>query len=317
MAIPELGSFLSQMKGISVFDGETFNRSIDETANGQHQVIITPEKSRTLSETPEYALKGVLKGGVNFATQANWGALELDSYLGGLVSNNKLLNFLKGAVNVTQTLGGTRLETELEDKKFYTGGGYITLPLEIRVLDDDNSGKVLEAAVLLMGLTTARETNAVNLKESIDKMTELLPESTKKIINAIGEGTTAVIDHGLKYIPTGGADKTSKLLNAAVKSAGRGVDEALEADIRLTEAPTTVSIEIGKWFTLVNMVIDNVSVAFSPNMSEQGPMFADFSIQASSRYKVMLGEKGFKRMFFGNGQGRVKIVKGQQTSNYA
>jgi len=313
MALPELGGYLNKLNGISVFDGETFNRSVDETKTGQHQVILTPENSRSISEESDYAVKGVLKGGINFATQANWGALEADSYLGNLVANGGILKFLKGATDVATTLGGAKLETELESKKFYTGGSYITLPLEIRVLDNDNSGKAIKAAMLLMAMTTPRETNATRMNKALDEIIKLLPKAAEKVLKPISDlaSTTGnVIKQGIKK----GEKSSSKLIQNLSRTLDRGVSEIEGSDVRFTESPTTVQLQVGKWLVMNNMVVERVNTTFSPQMSEVGPMFADFSIDVSTRYKVVLGEKGFKRIHVGSDAGRVEIIQGNTES---
>ena len=82
---------VNDLKNISLFNEDIFNKAID-IDNGAYKIIIESEGSRTLSKEDEsIAIQGVLSNGVSLQSIANWGELELDSALGDLVSNSPLL----------------------------------------------------------------------------------------------------------------------------------------------------------------------------------------------------------------------------------
>ncbi len=300
-------SFAGKLNDISVFNEGTFNKVINEES-GAYKIKIEAEGSRTLSKDDEgvYVL-GVIRGGIQLRTSTNWGELELDSALGALASNIPLVNEIKDAANIVSTVGGVKLQTDLQSKKFYSGGSYMSLPLSLKVLDDDNTGKAIKAVLTLFALSMPRNKWSLKLKDSVNKLIEMLPKNEQdKVKEELGKLNNKVTN-GLNYVKSVGSkvvsDNGIKFFEGVGDVFQRGFNEIVDEEMRLTESPPTVKISVGNWLILENMVIDSVNASFSEQSSEVGPQSVEIDLEVSSRNKLFLDDNGII-----NGKGRVRIV---------
>ena len=66
------------------------------------------------------------------------------------------------------------------------------------------------------------------------------------------------------------------------------------------KAPSQVNVKIGKFFENHDMIIENVSINFSQEMTQEGPLWAEFTVKMSSRTIIMdMADLGFK-IYAGN-----------------
>lgn len=301
-----LNEYLGELNNISVFNEDIFNKSID-IDSGAYKIIIEAEGSRTLSKADEgIAIQGVLSNGVSLQSIANWGEFELDSALGNIVSNSPLLNIIKETAKVSMTVTGVNAETDLQSKKFYTGGSHLTLPINFKILDDDNSGKAIKAAMLLFSLSMPRSHSSIKLKDAFKGITKSVPDKALQDLINFGKD----IENGIKGMNNNDVNN----LNSIVK---KGFNEIVNEELRLTESPPTVKISIGNWLILENMVIDSVVTNFASQSSESGPMSVEIDMQVSSRYKMILSEDGIKRVTLTSNRNRVTISKSKNTNIFA
>lgn len=319
-------TYLGRLGNSSIFSRSSFNRTIGEGKgpfadenDGAYKVVIKPEGSRTLSPKDEgYYVKGVLKGNISLTNTANWGALELDSYLGGLISNLPGLRQAKALAKGVMTVKGIHAESELQDKKFYTGGDYLSFPINMRVFDDTNVGKPIEAYIFLLGMSMPREYASVTLADTIEVIRGTFSDLGKTILEKGFTKEAYVqaqedIKHGTKkideHIQSNRMKAESNSTPTETNTLGLGSDV-----IRLTQSPTTVTVQIGNWLELESMVIDSLNVDFSYQQTEAGPQYADFTINVSSRYRMVLTKTGIKRMKIGTKKGRVRFLEAGQKS---
>lgn len=301
-----LTEYVNDLKNISLFNEDIFNKAID-IDNGAYKIIIESEGSRTLSKEDEsIAIQGVLSNGVSLQSIANWGELELDSALGDLVSNSPLLTIAKETAKVSMVIGGVNAETDLQSKKFYTGGSHLSLPISFKILDDDNSGKAIKAAMLLFSLSMPRSHSSVKIKDAFKGITKNIPDKVHQELIKFGKD----IENGIKEMNNNSLNN----LNSIVK---KGFNEIVNEELRLTESPPTVKISIGNWLVLENMVIDSVITNFASHSSESGPLSVEIEMQVSSRYKMILSDDGIKRVTLTSNRNRVTISGSRNTNIFA
>lgn len=126
----------------------------------------------------------------------------------------------------------------------------------------------------------------------------------KQLVGKLGRalpGGTGILD-ALKGFSSALGDETQKMTNTIIgegKAAVQVVDESgvlgLAGDMGknmfefiddygiFRAAPAQVSVTIGKFFENYDMVIENVSVKLSEEMTEGGPLWAEFTVKFSSR----------------------------------
>jgi len=299
-----ISSYIKDLDNLSVFNTDSFNKTL-YASTGAYKVVIESEERRALTDNEaEVPLRvvGVMKGGVSLNTNAVWRELEADTALGCLVSNTPLKTQIMQAAKALVTVGGATAETDLQSKKFYTGGSHLSLPISIRVLDDDNSGKAIKAAITLMALTLPRSKMSVQLDNAIKAVIAKIPNETAR--NLIGKAELG-IENGLQMVAQGIRDQLPKTLK---NFATNVYNEISNEEIRLTESPPTISVILGNWLTLRNMILESVTANFSEHCSESGPIHVDLELSIGSRYKMLLDEyDGIKRVdIISNGK-RVNI----------
>lgn len=307
----EFTSYLDKLDNISLFKEDSFNKTI-HPESGAYRIKIEAEGSRTLSKEDEGVyIIGVLKGGVQLNTSSNWGEFDFDAGMGGLVSNNPLLSFIRDYGKMATMVGGVDISSDLQSKKFYTGGSFLSLPLSFKVLDDDNTGKAIKALMVLLALSMPRNNSSIKLKKVVDALVERLPDNiengVKKVENYLENLVKKVpgaIEGGINKINLDNNIYYSKDFREGFgKVLENGYDQLANEELRLTESPPTVKITIGNWLELENMVIDSVNANFSEAQTEIGPQSVEIELNVSTRNKLLLDNDGII-----NGRGRVKII---------
>jgi len=151
-------------------------------------------------------------------------------------------------------IGEPSLQTGVFSKKYFKGGGDLDLKISFRVVEDGTS-------------------NTYKAIEDLLIMSSNLPFDTVKTLDkAIGKVKAQLIAAG--GIVKGAFDSVtegnaSSLINAAynyVNELSNGIDNR------------TVTFNYGTIFSASDMVVKDIDVTYSNEMTHSGPLFVDFSV---------------------------------------
>lgn len=303
------GSIISSLaQGKGIFDNSTYTDAL----SGPYKIVIKPNMSRVLNAKAdiEESVTGILKNQVEFSVAADWDTLGIDSMIGDLVANNKIIKNIQGVGSFAMKAGGASLtNTGLVTRKFYKKGGYLEITPEFRILDWNSDGVTKQAAMALMSMALPRK----NQSSSIEKIFGGVYNSGKKILkkssifNVIEGFVSKAMDSALR--------SDTQIISVTAKTAKRGATELTQGQVNLTEAPVPVTVIIGNWFQHTDMVITNVSVNFSQEMTRSGPLYVDLSVQLSSREAMVLTEDGINNLTIKSNEVN-RVVASEITDNY-
>jgi hypothetical protein len=310
-------SYIDNLDKTSLFNASSLNKTINKDnisgQGGAYSLKIESEGGRTISQKDEgLYINGTLSAPISFQTVANWGEFDLEGILGSLVSNNVVFNSALEMVRFGLGTAGVYPDSDLQSKKFYTGGSDLKLPISFKVLDDNDSGKPLKTAMTLLGMSMPRANVSINMKKAIENVLGGMSDIAEDFVQIINKIPGVKIDNPKPSIETltGVFKNTAERLGEQVPTGVKNVmkksyEELFNNDIRLTEAPPTVRITIGNWLILENMVIEDVNSNFSLHCSKYGPISAEFDVSVSTRCKLILDDSGIK-----NGTGMLRLTAG-------
>jgi len=263
---------------VNPFTERTYKDVLDSNT-GQYKIIIMPKIRRVDSNTGkeiDLGVHGMLKNNIQYSIKAEWGATDLENGLMSMFPNSGLLGDLVNTVRSAGRLGGSSVANAgVFTKKFYTKSGYLEISPELRVMDWDDQNLPLQAALVLTTLTIPKVSGSAKLREIVESSNtlETVKDGALKTLEKLtNSNVDAVSDFG---------DRTSE-----------GFDDFLESDAFLTSAPPAVEVKIGNWLNFSDMVLEDVNVTFSKEMTKVGPLYADFSLTLSTRESLVLGEDG-------------------------
>ena len=295
----------------SLFDKNIFNQNsyakMVDDSNGQYKIIITPIATRK-SGNKDMSIKGVLTEELNFNFKA-----EYDTFgFGGLISNSKWLETAYKALSMPLRIQGRNVDNVgIVSEKFYVKSGYLNISPSFRVTDWFGDGAPLKTAKALASYCLPegeqklddfiqKIQESANDIEAIAKvmkspLAEKLKEGLKKGLLLAEKGYNNV---GNKFIPDSNLGTTAK------DTIKKGINNGLW----ITSSPTPVEVVVGNWFVNSNMVIEDVSLKFSKEMTKIGPLYVDISLQMSSKEAIRIGSDGFEfktKRVFTNGSTQV------------
>lgn len=283
----------------NVFNQDSYPKMIDDE-NGAYKIIISPTKRRE-SGTTEYSIKGVLTEEVSFNFKADYDTFGF----GGLLSNSKWLETAYSMTMMPLRYAGRNLDNVgIVTEKFYVKSGYLNINPTFKVVDWFGDGMPLKTAKALVGYCVPeKEQKLADLKNNLIKVEkELLAYAKSK-----GIPGTQLVEWGLNFagdVAGGAMDIAAKSIdsvgNSVMPNTNLGstsqkiLSDAVNNGFWLTSSPTPVEVVIGNWFVHDKMVVEDVSMKFSKEMTKLGPLWAEFSLQMSSKEALSIGKDGFE-----------------------
>lgn len=212
-----------------------------------YQVVIRPHAE---SQEGLGSVIGNLKNEFSMALNAEWAPL-FDSIVPG--------------ADTLRKLGDASLMSGIFSRKYFKGGNHLTLPIEMRILDEGigSTSPVVDAVRNLTNLVVARPFNF--------------------------EQSKALIERKAKGAVQGGKQAASGILNPDESAPGALLKGANTLFKGLTDSNRLVSINIGTFFKCPGMIITGVTYTYSREQTDRGPLFADFSVQAESMQAIVRG----------------------------
>lgn len=264
----------------SLFTKVTFAQAIDPKSGGQYGILIKCNPSGNKENHNMTKVYGILNDSIAWNVTATWDNIGLDSIITSVVGSNPILEAANGIVNFANQLGGRSFEnTGLFTRLFYKNSGYLEIMPKLRVFDFENKGLPLQAAMIFSSLCIPKQADKMFdlsiSKETIDNLGITAGGTTRDVLKPVmGEENATTAGYAVNKLVTGALD---------------GINNTT---INWSNSPDTVDVEIGNWLKLTDMVLINVTTNFSYEMTDNGPMYVDFTLTLKSREALMLTDNG-------------------------
>ncbi len=243
--------------------------------------------------TPNGLVKGLLQETLKFSIEANYEqVMHLNEYFG---TTSNLANL---AVN--KSLFNTGIAT----RKYYKGGSYIRIEPKIRIVDWEGVGSPVISTLMLMNAALP------TTDKSISDIIEKIATGANFDLSNLNEASDFALFGGFAFLQgaslgnailVGGAGSgfAQTTLGAEIKSGlvEKGARLIKEA---VTNNPTPVLVTVSNYFTN-EFLIENVSVEFSKEMTDAGPLYCDISLSLSTPEVAQKGAgRGATGLIIGN-----------------
>lgn len=185
------------------------------------------------------------------------------------------------------------LNTGIFTRKYFKGGSYLKINPKFRIVDWDGDGKVLRESNLLMNLALPGVTKTYNgaalikfaEKHTVGSTIAGVGATLKKVPAALGN---AIADFAED--PNAALDSVSKFSLADVAGIKQNVKDFAKTGLGSNSA-YPVEVQVSNYFKHT-FIIENVSVEFSKEMTENGPLFADIDMALSTLEVAVRGSTG-------------------------
>jgi hypothetical protein len=280
--------------GKSIFHKESYSNAIDKSKGGQYGIKFYVNTAGGITNNRSTTIEGILKESIKWGVNATWDAAGLNGVISAIASSNPVLDTIdKGLDFMNGVTGRSFTNTGIFTRKFYSQSGDLKISPSFRVMDFNNEGLPVSAALIFSSLCIPKK-NGQSLN--------ILPDSAA---NTAKEGVDNLKNAALKITaPTdsGGADKESNtenskgiipnVVNALSDQAKDTIDVFRNQKANWSVSPSTVDIDIGGWLSITDMVLTDVGVEFSMETSVNGPIYADFNLTLVTRENLVLNEDG-------------------------
>lgn len=213
----------------------------------------------TILQRPVY---GVLISDFTYSLQSEWEAVQLPAILD-----------MRSFADLAVIDGHGEIGAVTRTQKYWKRSGDIKISPTFRILDVDGDGRALHYVnmLLLMSTSVASKEMVTNGNQMLTDASSLVLGATESIKNVMGfDKTSPLGSFAENYIDISGKAISKLIANATDYNT-------------LRSAPPPVDVQIGKIFSHQDMVITDVSVVFSKECTEAGPIYADVTLQLASR----------------------------------
>jgi hypothetical protein len=283
--MPDFGQTLRQAFDKSLFVRSSYNKAIDRDS-GAYRIEIVPN----FFDRNDVGIIGVINERINISMDPEWDVLNLASIVSNFPKIESLFNM---AVAPMAAAGVSLTNAGLVTEKFFVKGSYIQIEPTFKVVNWNDDGQPLKAATILLNLCTPKKSSySTSVGSVYDKlMQEVKNQGTKdSLIGVLAKGFEGLID--------GTVNIKNKIVNKLPDDIGgslnKGIDVVKMGEFMLTHSPPAVSVKIGNYFNHPEMILENISVEFSEEMTKTGPLFAEFKCTLSSKsMPILAGDDKF------------------------
>ena len=220
-------------------------------------------------------IKGVSLEPLELNLETNW--VPIDSSNCPIAKT--ISSFLGGLSGYATLLGREELGSHYSSRHVWKKPGYLKINPKFRVVDYyGNSDPVKSVQFLHKYIVGVKDTNEVMSK--LKRMLEGSSAKAREVIQTFLGGQTKAIgemdDGSLKDVRSGFVVAGTDVMNTIL-----GDTEKIIGNV----SPPPVSIQIGTWFYLNDMVIENIDFDFSRELGRHGtPLWVDINISMRSRF---------------------------------
>lgn len=316
--INTLGKSLFTEESYKVALGKNSSDTIHGTQPGYACIVLQPAKLRAFGSKgkKEPAIIGLIKGQMTFNYMANWSQMGGFSdvmpsipILGKTVAAGKAA--VAGLSRISNFIGGADIGAVYASKLLYNKSGYLEISPSFRIVDWKGNGDPLAAGFLLASFCMPGDSASLEelIRAAIESMKGGDPKSLKARIGAFLEQGLGLAKEAVTNIQSNieefGGQVGANFYNNIAK-------ELADDYTNIRSAPVPLKVTIGHYFYHKDMVLKNVSITYSKEMTRMGPLYADVQLALSSR-KIMastadigLRQKSFRFLsvgIAGKGQG--------------
>ena len=275
----------------SIYNLNSYSNAVDTKAKGQYGITFkcNPQGGTKDIDKP-LTIDGILNSAISWGVTADWGKNELlQGILGAVATSNPIFSALNAATTVTNDFSGdSYTNTGLFTRKYYNNSGDLTITPSFRVFDFYNTGSPIIAGLLFTSLCLPKRREGKGNSYEFDQDTAEVIKKNSLVIK--GAASKAASSMGQDSTPVGGA--VQDYIHNSSDSFNRGVDNIVGSKINWSVAPSTVDVTIGTWLTIINMVLTKVDVKYSLEMTNAGPLYADFDLSLVTRENLTFNEQG-------------------------
>lgn len=268
----------------SIYDKTSYNKALDPKKLGQYGITfnVNPNGGTNDADKP-VAITGILNKAISWGVKAEWEQKNLLGALNALVPVGGLLADLDTAFDLYSEYAGRSIENSgLFTRKFYKSSGDLTLNPSFRVFDFKNEGLPISAGLIFTSLCLPKRKDSASFAAG-----GTIQKVGTNGSNLAGVGVDTVVAAGFVSTDTGNSIKTG--VNDSVQTLTQNFGDTR---INWTTQPATVDVKIGAWLKISAMVLTNVSVSYSMEMTNNGPLYADFDLTLVTRENLTFNDNG-------------------------
>jgi|TARA_R110001592_G_scaffold347604_1_gene641222 hypothetical protein len=206
---------------------------------------------------------------------------------------------IQGIEDTVAAVAGGQLFGGITTEKMYTNASYIEVSITMRVIDTDGSGAPLEYAKMLAGAVQPKEIGDKQAKKSFEALVSTLEKLGKNAKSALNKAikiykdgdedaawyeslydTVTGNNEALKNIP---GDIWDSLIDFIKDKPLGDIEGFFEEFKAIYEKNRCMKVEISNYLCFKEMVIESLAQSFSQQQGFKGPLFADFTMQFSTR----------------------------------
>lgn len=314
--------FLSSTIDKSVFNPDSYKYAIqDGTNNGYAVLKIKPSARVGKKGFSDVGIIGIIQNPLQFSIEANWE--EMGGITGMLpkvfgLSPESIGNFVNKGANIA---GFASLGAVYASRKIYKKSGYLNINADLKIVNWNDDGSPVKSALILSYLMLPEDDfgkpqldnieefakklgdKAFNgISNVADLMKDLWEDTKQKIgynndqvegpvvdgaqmVDKVSRNVSNALEVGQEYLSKIYKTADDAGMTAAVK---RSMIDNLEDQLLLRTSPTPVVLEVGNYFKQEDVIITNLGLEFSKEMTKTGPLYVDIKLTMSSR--TILGD---------------------------
>ena len=272
-----------QVRTTSLPDHSTYNTSMGTSiirikANMENYAG-TNKAIYSILKQPIY---GIMLDDFTYAIQSDWEAMQLPSILD-----------IRAFADMAAFSGGGEIGYVARTQKYWKRSGDIKMSPKFRILDVDGTGAALQFVHVLTLMSTPIGTSTIEgVTDLINSSADAILGAKDAVLGALGGGGVTAPSGEDSQDPGAMGGLIGSLQSVATTYVDYGVNGLVEVLRKATDyatlrqAPPTLDVQIGKVFRHSDMVITDLSVVFSKECTEAGPIYADVTLSLASRKNI-------------------------------
>jgi hypothetical protein len=278
----------------SLYNKQSIQDSIN-SEKGQYGITLLCTLGKG-KDKQQMRINGILKEPLSTSIEASWQTLSLESIIQSIASSNPFLGAIDTAIDFANAAAGSSfINSGIFSRLFYKNSGRMGIAPVMRVFDYNGDGICTRVATVLNSLCIPTNVDTLNLSEPISRIKQLGDDASKAVGFDINKAPRVV-------------QREAQVIN-------QGLDNIASSTANWSDSPNPLSIRIGNWLTIREAVLESVQCSFSYECSDNGPIYADFSMKFETIENLAIGTDGnIKQITLGTSleKSRVSITGSNQ-----
>ncbi|MFW6219514.1 MAG: hypothetical protein ACOCZ5_00215 [bacterium] len=221
-------------------------------------------------------IKGVSLEPLELNLDTNW--IPIDSSNCPAIST--INSFVDAIGPYSMMVGRQELGSYYTSRHLWTKPGYLKIQPKFRVIDYYGNNDPLQSVNFLKKYIVGVKDN----NEIVESIKSLVEDTEKEVLKT-GGNIYDSLKSRVSNMNDGSLKDTIEGMLSYGSNAAKTLFEEMSSIVDVNGSPPPVSIQIGQWFYLNDMVIENIDFDFSKELSvNASPLWVDISISMRSRY---------------------------------